>query len=299
MQAAGVPTAQVLPQPAAPCVLKADGLAAGKGVVVCLTQEEVTAGLVELSGLPGPLVVEELLEGPEVSLFAVCDGVTAIALPVAQDFKRAYDGSPARTRVESAVRPGTRVSMPWTSRSWSTSPAGRCSPSSRHGARRSSARSSPGYADRRRPQVLDTSAASAIPRRGRYCRSSTTICSSSSPPPRRVIFGVRLGPAARSGRHRRARRAATIPPRATRARRSRSPTPRQPARSCPPGTALSPRPRHERRPHPRRDCIGADLVAARHSSYAAADGHSSGARRRGRRAGATAVARCRRRRRHI
>jgi len=92
MQAAGVPTAQVLPQPAAPCVLKADGLAAGKGVVVCLTQEEVTAGLAELAGLPGPLVVEELLEGPEVSLFAVCDGVTAIALPVAQDFKRAYDG---------------------------------------------------------------------------------------------------------------------------------------------------------------------------------------------------------------
>ena len=49
-------------------------------------------GLTELEGLGGPLVVEELLEGPEVSVFALCDGVAAVALPAAQDFKRAFDG---------------------------------------------------------------------------------------------------------------------------------------------------------------------------------------------------------------
>jgi phosphoribosylamine---glycine ligase len=92
MAAAGVPTASVLPEPLAPCVLKADGLAAGKGVVVCTTQAEVDAGLAELDALAGPLVVEELLEGPEVSLFALCDGVSARPLAVAQDFKRAFDG---------------------------------------------------------------------------------------------------------------------------------------------------------------------------------------------------------------
>jgi len=92
MAAAGVPTAATLAEPVAPCVLKADGLAAGKGVVVCRTEAEVAAGLAALDGLAGPLVVEELLEGPEVSVFALCDGASAHALPVAQDFKRAEDG---------------------------------------------------------------------------------------------------------------------------------------------------------------------------------------------------------------
>jgi phosphoribosylamine--glycine ligase len=92
MAAAGVPMAATLAEPVAPCVLKADGLAAGKGVVVCATQAEVEAGLAELDGFDGPLVVEELLEGPEVSVFALCDGVGARALPVAQDAKRAFDG---------------------------------------------------------------------------------------------------------------------------------------------------------------------------------------------------------------
>jgi phosphoribosylamine--glycine ligase len=92
MMAAGVPMAATLAEPVAPCVLKADGLAAGKGVVVCRTQAEVEAGLAELDGLAGPLVIEELLDGPEISVFAICDGVTAHALPVAQDFKRIEDG---------------------------------------------------------------------------------------------------------------------------------------------------------------------------------------------------------------
>jgi phosphoribosylamine--glycine ligase len=92
MVAAEVPTAASLEAPVAPCVLKVDGLAAGKGVVVCHTQAEVDAGLVELAALGGDLVIEELLEGPEISVFALCDGAACLALPVAQDFKRAADG---------------------------------------------------------------------------------------------------------------------------------------------------------------------------------------------------------------
>ncbi|MSO57920.1 MAG: phosphoribosylamine--glycine ligase [Thermoleophilia bacterium] len=92
MEAAGVPTAKRLTVPVAPCVVKADGLAAGKGVVVCRTQAELEAGLEAVRAFGEDVVVEELLEGPEVSLLALCDGRNAIALPLAQDFKRAYDG---------------------------------------------------------------------------------------------------------------------------------------------------------------------------------------------------------------
>ena len=92
MMAAGVPTAALLAEPRAPCVLKADGLAAGKGVVVCQTEPELAAGLAAVAAFDGPVLVEELLEGPEVSLFAVCDGADAIALAPARDYKRALDG---------------------------------------------------------------------------------------------------------------------------------------------------------------------------------------------------------------
>ena len=92
MRAAGVPTAAVLTTPRAPCVLKADGLAAGKGVVVCRSEEELAAGLRSIQGLAGPVLVEELLEGGEVSVLAVCDGFEAIPLAPARDYKRAYDG---------------------------------------------------------------------------------------------------------------------------------------------------------------------------------------------------------------
>jgi phosphoribosylamine--glycine ligase len=92
MAAAGVPTARVLDVPRAPCVVKADGLAAGKGVAVCRTAAELEDGLSAVGAFGGDVVVEELLEGPEVSLFALCDGADAVALPLAQDFKRAYDG---------------------------------------------------------------------------------------------------------------------------------------------------------------------------------------------------------------
>ncbi len=92
MAAAGVPTAAVLREPRAPCVLKADGLAAGKGVVVCRTDAELAAGLEVARGFEGTVLVEELLEGPEVSVLAVCDGRDALGLAPARDFKRAYDG---------------------------------------------------------------------------------------------------------------------------------------------------------------------------------------------------------------
>ena len=92
MSAAGVPTAALLESPRAPCVLKADGLAAGKGVVVCRTDAELVAGLETARGFEGAVLVEELLEGPELSVLAVCDGARALPLAPARDFKRAYDG---------------------------------------------------------------------------------------------------------------------------------------------------------------------------------------------------------------
>jgi phosphoribosylamine---glycine ligase len=92
MRAAGVPTAPVLSIARPPCVIKADGLAAGKGVFVCRTQQELDAALPAAAALGQAIVIEELLEGPEVSVLALCDGANAIALPSAQDFKRAYDG---------------------------------------------------------------------------------------------------------------------------------------------------------------------------------------------------------------
>ncbi|HEX6724980.1 MAG TPA: phosphoribosylamine--glycine ligase [Gaiella sp.] len=92
MAAAGVPSAALLDAPRAPCVLKADGLAAGKGVVVCRTETELAAGVEVARGFGDIMVVEELLEGPEVSLFAICDGTDALALAPSRDFKRAHDG---------------------------------------------------------------------------------------------------------------------------------------------------------------------------------------------------------------
>jgi phosphoribosylamine--glycine ligase len=92
MEAAGVPTAAMLPVAKPPCVVKADGLAAGKGVWVCRTQEELDAGLRSAEALRQPFHVEELLEGPELSLFALAAGEEAVAFPPARDYKRIGDG---------------------------------------------------------------------------------------------------------------------------------------------------------------------------------------------------------------
>ncbi|MHB8649917.1 MAG: phosphoribosylamine--glycine ligase [Gaiellaceae bacterium] len=92
MAAAGVPTARTLAVARPPCVLKADGLTAGKGVWVCRTRAELDAGLRAAEALGQPFHVEELLEGREVSIFALCDGMTALPLPSARDYKRIADG---------------------------------------------------------------------------------------------------------------------------------------------------------------------------------------------------------------
>jgi phosphoribosylamine--glycine ligase len=73
-----------------PVVIKADGLAAGKGVTVAMTREEAEAAI-DAAG-DGPLVIEEFLEGEEASLFALVDGETAVPLASAQDHKRVGEG---------------------------------------------------------------------------------------------------------------------------------------------------------------------------------------------------------------
>lgn len=106
MAEAGVPTAmahvcttidevaQALDQFGAPYVVKDDGLAAGKGVVVTSDREAALehARACLARGGDAQVVIEEYLDGPEVSLFGITDGTTIIPLQPAQDFKRARDG---------------------------------------------------------------------------------------------------------------------------------------------------------------------------------------------------------------
>jgi phosphoribosylamine--glycine ligase len=83
---------------AAKVVVKADGLAAGKGVVMCASHEEAVRASEEMFGgeLLGAavesVVVEEMLSGPEISFFSICDGKTAKTLAFAQDHKRVGEG---------------------------------------------------------------------------------------------------------------------------------------------------------------------------------------------------------------
>ncbi len=105
MDAAGVPTARAhvctsladveaaLDDLGAPHVVKDDGLAAGKGVVVTADRAEALAHARDcLRSSSGRVVVEEYLDGPEVSLFLVADGERVLPLAPAQDFKRIFDG---------------------------------------------------------------------------------------------------------------------------------------------------------------------------------------------------------------
>jgi phosphoribosylamine--glycine ligase len=92
MRAAGIPTAETLAVARPPCVVKADGLAAGKGVFVCRTADELDAALRAVRQFDGGVVIEELLDGREVSVFALSDGRRAVPLGAAQDFKRIGDG---------------------------------------------------------------------------------------------------------------------------------------------------------------------------------------------------------------
>ena len=81
----------------APIVIKADGLAAGKGVTVAMTMDEAVDAVRDcFSGAFGEsgstVVIEEYLEGEEASIFALCDGESVVMLPSAQDHKRVWDG---------------------------------------------------------------------------------------------------------------------------------------------------------------------------------------------------------------
>jgi phosphoribosylamine---glycine ligase len=82
----------------APIVIKADGLAAGKGVTVALTKEEALASLEEMlidakfGAASSQVVIEEFLAGEEFSLMALVNGEVVVPLEIAQDHKRAYDG---------------------------------------------------------------------------------------------------------------------------------------------------------------------------------------------------------------
>jgi phosphoribosylamine---glycine ligase len=107
MKAAGVPTAEYLvlhnkaealdhlAGAAYPLVLKADALAAGKGVVICQTEDEARAAVDEFFTArrfgETTVVAEEFLEGQELSLLALCDGVRAVPMAPAQDYKRIFD----------------------------------------------------------------------------------------------------------------------------------------------------------------------------------------------------------------
>jgi phosphoribosylamine--glycine ligase len=118
MDAAGVPTARArvchdadevaaaLDEFGPPYVVKHDGLAAGKGVVVT---EDRAAALHHAAGA-GRVVVEEYLDGPEVSLFVVTDGETALPLVPAQDFKRVRDGDEG----PNTGGMGAYAPLPWT-----------------------------------------------------------------------------------------------------------------------------------------------------------------------------------------
>ncbi|HYO60417.1 MAG TPA: phosphoribosylamine--glycine ligase [Actinomycetota bacterium] len=104
MVAAGIPTAAAqtfteqaeaqayMRQLGPPYVVKADGLAAGKGVVVTSDWDEAAAALGERLGGGRSVVIEEFLDGEEVSLIAFTDGRTVVPCEPAQDYKRVYDG---------------------------------------------------------------------------------------------------------------------------------------------------------------------------------------------------------------
>ncbi|MCW1248871.1 phosphoribosylamine--glycine ligase [Acaricomes phytoseiuli] len=76
----------------APYVVKDDGLAAGKGVVVTRDRDYALAHAQACFDGGGQVLIEEFLDGPEVSLFVICDGSTVVPLAPAQDFKRIFDG---------------------------------------------------------------------------------------------------------------------------------------------------------------------------------------------------------------
>ncbi|MZQ90075.1 phosphoribosylamine--glycine ligase [Frigidibacter albus] len=91
------PAKDYIRQVGAPIVVKADGLAAGKGVIVAMTEAEALEGIDEIFGgafgaAGAEVVIEEFMTGEEASFFVLCDGQTVLPIGSAQDHKRAYDG---------------------------------------------------------------------------------------------------------------------------------------------------------------------------------------------------------------
>ena len=239
----------------APCVIKADGLAAGKGVFVCRTQEELDSALPAAAALGQPLVIEELLEGPEVSVFALV-----------RRRRRSSPCRPRRTSSASSTATTGRTPAAWaltrplptsTSRSRRFDPPARArgARAPRRAVRRLPVRGPDAH--RRAARACSSStAASATRRRSCSCRGSTATSSPRSPPRRAGDLGgvdavrgaddaavtvvLRRGHVPGAGRQRHADRR-------HRGRRSRRRT-RLPRRH---GAARRPA-RHERRPHPRR-----------------------------------------------
>ncbi len=81
----------------APCVVKADGLAAGKGVIIAMTEVEALAAIDDMfggafGGAGAEVVIEEFMEGEEASLFVLCDGTDILSIGTAQDHKRVGEG---------------------------------------------------------------------------------------------------------------------------------------------------------------------------------------------------------------
>ena len=107
---------------ALPVVVKADGLAAGKGVTVAHDRDTALAAVeVAFDGAFGTagatLVIEEFLDGEEASLFVLCDGTTALEIGTAQDHKRAFDGDRGpNTGGMGAVSPAPRLDPPMVER---------------------------------------------------------------------------------------------------------------------------------------------------------------------------------------
>ena len=124
-----------------PVVIKADGLAAGKGVTVAMTRAEAEAAI-DAAG-DGPLVIEEFLEGEEASLFALVDGETAVPLASAQDHKRVGEGDTGpNTGGMGAYAPAPVLTADLSAGRWTKSSARRRAPWRRR-ERRSAACSMP------------------------------------------------------------------------------------------------------------------------------------------------------------
>ncbi len=160
-QAAGVPMAdgRVFDDPAAasafarrlgaPVVVKADGLADGKGVTVCATLQEADEAIHDAMsarrfGLAGDrVVVERALVGREASVVCLTDGTTTLALPAARDHKRAEEETPARTPAAWAPTRRSRISATPMRPPWWNGSMRRCWLSWHDGGSRSRVRSTP------------------------------------------------------------------------------------------------------------------------------------------------------------